>query len=617
MSNKKFNTLVIVTIALVVVSILMSGKKEMIVAGFVRGQDLIGYLDIDKLDRVEVQKGDEKVVAQKQGNRFVVENRSSYPADGGRINNLIDMCLKVKCVREISDAADTHVELGVDEGNAESVVVKFRSGDKDLAAFIVGKKSDKGEFVRRLGESKVYLSEEVLQVSSDTLEYVDRSLSNLDRERVQKVEMVGNGQPIIISKTKDDKIVLAGIPEGMMEQVGVPDRVLHMLCQLSFLDFMSEADAKQMNFKFTYKCSLDSGELYTYKLAKKKDKWYAKASAEYTGPESLSQEQVAKGKEDPKVQKLNEAILQASKKIKAFNNRNRSWVYEFDGWIAENMTKAFADMIEEDKDFLKIQESAIQTVEVTPVQGKSYVVQSPKEGEVSLVGIPETKKIRGSEYQLVFTAAKTLRWESHKPPKAEEVRELGFNAHYKMTLRDGACYEFKSDVGTEGGQWVKASATYVGDGKDANAAVLAKAAIEKFNSRHSERVYKVASTENMTRRFRTLVQDKGALPEEVRACHILVAYKGAERSTATRTKEEARKLAESLHMQLVKDASKFEELVNSNSDCSSKSKGGDLGKFKFESMAKPFSEAAFGLQIGAMSGVVETEFGFHVIKRTE
>ena len=118
MGSKELPTLVIVTIALMVVSSLMSGKKEMIVAGFVRGQELIGYLDIDKLDRVEVQKGDEKVVAQKQGKRFVVENRSSYPADGGRINNLIDMCLKVKCMREISDAADTHVAPGVDEGNA-------------------------------------------------------------------------------------------------------------------------------------------------------------------------------------------------------------------------------------------------------------------------------------------------------------------------------------------------------------------------------------------------------------------------------------------------------------------------------------------------------------------
>ena len=108
MSSKNFNTLVIVTIALMVVSILMSGKKEVIVADFVRGQELVRYLDLDKLDRIEVVKGDDKVVVQKQGQRFVVDNRSSYPADGGRINNLIDECLKIRCMREISESSSVH-----------------------------------------------------------------------------------------------------------------------------------------------------------------------------------------------------------------------------------------------------------------------------------------------------------------------------------------------------------------------------------------------------------------------------------------------------------------------------------------------------------------------------
>ena len=56
--------------------------------------------------------------------------------------------------------------------------------------------------------------------------------------------------------------------------------------------------------------------------------------------------------------------------------------------------------------------------------------------------------------------------------------------------------------------------------------------------------------------------------------------------------------------------------LQKHSDGPSSTKGGDLGKFKFEVMAKPFSEAAFSLDVGSVSEVVETDFGFHVIKRT-
>ena len=108
-------------------------------------------------------------------------------------------------------------------------------------------------------------------------------------------------------------------------------------------------------------------------------------------------------------------------------------------------------------------------------------------------------------------------------------------------------------------------------------------------------------------------------PTEVKASHVLVAYKGAARSgpEITRTKEEAKARAEELRKQIVDEGKDFATVASENSDGPSKTKGGDLGKFTFETMAKPFSEAAFALDVGAVSEVVETTFGFHVIKRTE
>ena len=103
--------------------------------------------------------------------------------------------------------------------------------------------------------------------------------------------------------------------------------------------------------------------------------------------------------------------------------------------------------------------------------------------------------------------------------------------------------------------------------------------------------------------------------DQIQASHILVAYRGAKRAQATRTKEEARRLANQLAARLDKGED-FAKLAREHSDCPSKSKGGDLGSFGRHQMVRPFADAAFKLRPGETTGVVETDFGFHIIKRT-
>lgn len=101
-------------------------------------------------------------------------------------------------------------------------------------------------------------------------------------------------------------------------------------------------------------------------------------------------------------------------------------------------------------------------------------------------------------------------------------------------------------------------------------------------------------------------------PEQVRASHILVKV---DAGASDEDKAAAKTKIEGLLAQ-VKEGADFAELAKANSDCPSKEKGGDLDWFGKGQMVKPFEEAAFALAEGAVSEVVETSFGFHIIKKT-
>lgn len=63
------------------------------------------------------------------------------------------------------------------------------------------------------------------------------------------------------------------------------------------------------------------------------------------------------------------------------------------------------------------------------------------------------------------------------------------------------------------------------------------------------------------------------------------------------------------------DGAEFSELARDFSKCGSAAQGGDLGEFGRGMMVKPFEEAAFGLEVGQVSTPVQTQFGYHIIKR--
>ena len=105
--------------------------------------------------------------------------------------------------------------------------------------------------------------------------------------------------------------------------------------------------------------------------------------------------------------------------------------------------------------------------------------------------------------------------------------------------------------------------------------------------------------------------------EQVRASHILIKPDTSEPGvSADEAKIKAKLKAEAL-LRKIKAGDDFAKLAMENSTCPSAQKGGDLGFFNHGDMVPPFEKAAFSLKPGEVSGVVETQFGYHIIKTTE
>ncbi|MDD2580479.1 MAG: peptidylprolyl isomerase [Desulfuromonadaceae bacterium] len=122
--------------------------------------------------------------------------------------------------------------------------------------------------------------------------------------------------------------------------------------------------------------------------------------------------------------------------------------------------------------------------------------------------------------------------------------------------------------------------------------------VESFLKKKVEAESKV-SDEDM-KKFYEQNKDKFKTGEQIRASHILV-----------KTEKEAKDILAKL-----KSGGNFEELAKKYSVDSSAAKGGDLGWFGKGSMVPVFEKAALALKEGQISGIVKSDFGFHIIKLT-
>ena len=124
----------------------------------------------------------------------------------------------------------------------------------------------------------------------------------------------------------------------------------------------------------------------------------------------------------------------------------------------------------------------------------------------------------------------------------------------------------------------------------------------------------VTLSEDDLKKYYTENESRYTTPEERRASHILIK---AEKSATDEARAKAKARAEALLVEARKNPAGFAELARKNSeDAGSAQNGGDLDFFGRGAMVKPFEDAAFKLEKGAISDVVTSDFGYHIIQQT-
>ena len=124
---------------------------------------------------------------------------------------------------------------------------------------------------------------------------------------------------------------------------------------------------------------------------------------------------------------------------------------------------------------------------------------------------------------------------------------------------------------------------------------------------------KLTVSETEVKKFYDENQDKFKKPESYHASHILI---GVKPEATSEEKQKAREKAESIRKRIVAGED-FAALAKAESSCPSSAQGGDLGFFGKGEMVPPFENATAALKPGEISGVVETQFGYHIIKLVE
>lgn len=307
---------------------------------------LIEGLDIEAVQAIRLtsEQGAKTVDLVRDGGRFVITQKDRYPADVKKVNDLISGCLdmRISSDQRITEDGANHGELGVTTETAACQVEFLGADQKPIVGMLISTADDEGNsYVRLATADVVYRADDAPTVPTSASEFLDTVLFQVDQNQVVRAAVSGpDGTSYTLRKPAGGEITLDDMPAGKQFKGSTYNSVFNALSYFRFEDVLSSVDASR-EFTWTYEAQTQDDVVYTLEISPG-DINYARASAQYTGPEPSVQQQV----ESEEQLKEREARFLAKEKAEKFNQKHKGWVYQIPSYKVTELTHGLDDLIE-------------------------------------------------------------------------------------------------------------------------------------------------------------------------------------------------------------------------------------------------------------------------------
>ena len=586
-------------------------------------------IEIVEVDEEDIQTKSIEVTQTEKGWFIRRPGKADYPANAdNQLKDVSSMLFDLRIIDQAGEGAGEHAKFGVlnpskaeatESGIGRLIHLKNSSGS-NLASLIIGEEVDglpSTYYVRKPDQNAVYRVEvsNARDVSSKFVDWVEQDFLDLDKSKVKQVTLdnydvnLAQGKinrtnnPFVLN-IADSKWSLPGGNLKNNEELDkeILDALKDALDDLEIIDVERKPEILVKNLKQgkEFFSNLRDANNQAVVQALQQKGFYTIAAKDASGqtvPKVVSNKgEVLVGMESGVEYVLRFGDIYRGSEDDENSSGDSRYIYAF----------------------ARVNESLLAPPELAPVPSVSPQGSKGPEGEKGPIAKP------GSPPNFTPPTAPPQATPPPPPAKPNGANKKA-NKIEKKTDTDQSAEKAKKDAEKEA-KIAQIQASNARIQSEYNGKISsARQRVKEINENLAGWYYVISNDiyEKIRLERNSFVKSKDnpvvEMPDEISASHILISYKGADRadSEISRAKQVAKKEASRIRGLIINGGKDFADMAKKHSDGPSGPKGGDLGSFKFEVMAQPFSEAAFNLNIDEVSEVVETGFGFHIIKRTQ